>query len=692
MFARLGPRPKTVPILGAQAFAHGMICSFTIIPATGIFLSTYGPDHLPYVYLLVALTGFVTAPFFARAMGKWSVATVARPVLTGLIMLQVGCWLVLANSSAVWPSIILEVLFPVTLQIGFVFLGTQAGRLLTMREMKAWFSVIASGFSVGFLLSSLVAPLIIDVFGGTEHILPFTAAATAVLLVLATLTQHRHPGALAAHRPPARQAISEPAPRAGAPVRTMIVLLFGYQVLSALGTQFAEFLLYDRAAARYSTSEDLARFTSHFNVGLNIFELLFLFFLAGPLLARFGLRLGLFANPIVVTVAIIGALLASSGAGVGSLALFIAVGAARIGDIALTNSTTRTATNTAYQALPVGIRPAVQARAEGIGVPGAIGLSGVILLLVVHAAKGGVLTVIGVTIAICALWLVSTGFLYRRYRHQLRENLGHRMLTPHLIPYGDSETDGVIDLLLHDGLDSTTPAVLKTLHESPTMLAAELARLRDEATSDPRELARLTRFARHHDPALVDVLVDLTDHPSRHVRAVALQQLATCIDSGDPRCAQVASDVIDSLSREAAEIVHALSNLPEGRGIDAVRDALLDEARTAKDCALYALAFVLDGPTMHRARQWLNGDDRQRATAVESIEVNTPTSQRSAVMAILELDHDLSAAERGLRAGVTPWPSTHNVLPDLRDDPRHVWNEPWLATCAGYALDSASVV
>ena len=685
MFAQLGARPKTVPILAAQALAHGLLCAFTIIPASGLFLSAYGAGRLPYVYLLVALTGFLAAPFFGRALSRWSVASVARPVLGGLIVLQVACWLVLANSGAQWPSVVLQVLFPVSLQIGFVFLGTQAGRLLTMREMKAWFSVIASGFSVGFLIGGLVAPVVIDVFDATNAVLPCTAAATACLLALITITHRRHADALSFQPGPARRASSAPRRIEGAPVRVMIALLFAYQVLSALGTQLAEFLLYDRAAARYSTSEELARFTSHFNVGLNVVELLFLFFVAGPLLARFGLRLGLFANPIVVSAATVAALLATVGAGAGSLVLFIAAGSARVGDIVLTNSTTRTATNTAYQALPVEIRPLIQARAEGLGVPGAIGFGGIILLLVVHVANGGVGAIISVTLVICVLWLAATGALHRRYRHQLRENLGHRVHTPHLVAYGDAETAGLIDLMLHDELGAGKEFDRARL-ENPALLAAAISAARLNPTSPPNDLARLVRLARQPDPTLIEVLLDLTRHPSRQVRSVAMQQLSRCAGADDPRCRQMVPELIGICAGDAAEIVHALAHLPEGRQFDELHNSLLDESRTLADCTLHALAFVLDAPTMVRARQWLLSDDRQRSTALESIEVNTPSALRPAVMGILELGRDVAAAERNLRDCVTPWPTVVDVVEDLRDDPRRCWNEPWLAACAEAAL------
>ena len=79
----------------------------------------------------------------------------------------------------------------------------------------------------------------------------------------------------------------------------LVLLLLVYQVLSAMGSQLLDFLLFNRAQAQYS-GDDLTRFLSGFTAVLNLADILFLALLAGPLMRRFGLRLGLVLNPIVV--------------------------------------------------------------------------------------------------------------------------------------------------------------------------------------------------------------------------------------------------------------------------------------------------------------------------------------------------------------------------------------------------------
>jgi ATP/ADP translocase len=164
-------------------------------------------------------------------------------------------------------------------------------------------------------------------------------------------------------RPPRRRLLSS----------RFVLLLIGYQVLSAAGTYMVEFLLFDRAASRYHDTASLASFLSKFTAVLNLVDIVFLALLAGALLRRFGLRLGIAANPALVAALGAAMLVAATVSGSGALALFVLVGAARIVDISLTDGMTRTSINTAFQLLPVEERLAVQATVEGVGVPVAIG-------------------------------------------------------------------------------------------------------------------------------------------------------------------------------------------------------------------------------------------------------------------------------------------------------------------------------
>ena len=61
-------------------------------------------------------------------------------------------WIVARGGTAVWVSVPLLVLFPILIQLGFVFIGGQAGRLLDIAGIKASFPRIMAGFPVGAVI------------------------------------------------------------------------------------------------------------------------------------------------------------------------------------------------------------------------------------------------------------------------------------------------------------------------------------------------------------------------------------------------------------------------------------------------------------------------------------------------------------------------------------------------------------
>ena len=79
-------------------------------------------------------------------------------------------------------------------------------------------------------------------------------------------------------------------------------LFLAYQVLSALASQLSDYLVFDRAAAQFPDADDLARFLGYTAV-MNVVSIAFLVLVAGPLLRRYGLRLGISANPVVLLAA-----------------------------------------------------------------------------------------------------------------------------------------------------------------------------------------------------------------------------------------------------------------------------------------------------------------------------------------------------------------------------------------------------
>ncbi|MGE0881409.1 MAG: hypothetical protein AB7L13_04855 [Acidimicrobiia bacterium] len=657
---------RPVFLLGSQGFALGLLCGLLIIPTAGIFLSAYGARALAWVYLAVAAVGFVLTPTMTRVLRRWSIATVSVPILLATAIIVAAAWAALELWDARWVSFVLEVMFPMLLQLGFLIVGGTAGRLLTVREMKEKFPRVVAAFVVGFLVSGIAAPPLLAVVGETPRLLAGTCVASVVLLLLVFETRRRFPDELSAASTPVSDdeadTVRETVPLRRTFSHRLVLLLLAYQLASQLGTQLIDFLVYDRATARYSSSEDLVRFTSVFTIVLNVVDIIFLAFVAGRLLRRFGMRVGLVANPISVLLFVSVAAVSSIGAGIGSLAVFYAIGAARVSDLSFTDGATRGSMNAAYQALPVDERLPAQAAVEGLGQPGAIGLAGVVLLVVEHGFHGGASVVIGIAIVVCAAWTLIGAQTYRSYRTTLHENLRSRRLPP--------RTEG----------DARPFA--------PAQLAAlELGLAAIEP--DTRELTRVLRSVpRAPDPALADLLAGHGDHPDREIGLAVLKAFARAAAPDDTRRHAVMARVIENEAERSLAVLRAM-NLTSGRPpLGHLHEALADERLLTRDRALAALALTGDPAAIARADGWLrHGDERAVAMAIETIEVTAPGALRHRCVALLQTGLDVSAQlhlHRSITPVHRPAESVEALLSDLIVDPHRMWNRPWLRTCALY--------
>ena len=548
------PERAIIGLLTSQALAFGVMLALVVVPANTLFLDAYGAKWLPATYIGIAVFGTAASALIARAARRTRLVRVATVSLLGVAVLYAASWLILV-AGGVWVSALLLVLFPIALQIGFVFIGGQAGRLLDVRQMKERFPRVVGGFSVGFLIGGLLGIPLLILLGSTENLLLGAVVAQLAFLGLLLETERRFPevrsgAAEATHeaaRPPARALFSS----------GLVLLLLVYQVLSAMGSWLLDFLLFNRAHAHYS-GDDLTRLLSSYTAILNLADILFLALLAGPLMRRYGLRLGLVLNPAVVAALLAGMVAVVAGPGAAAYSLFILAAVTRLADIVLTDGTTRTSVNASFQVVPIRDRLAVQAVVEGIGVPIAIGATGAVLLIMNVLGLGiGPVILFGVVLGV--IWTASGAVMYRSYSQTLADEMRRRPFVP--TTSGTSEDDAALQALLRSedardvrlGLDLLSGAI------------------------SPGSAEALRQAAEHEDP---------------EVRMRVLVQLAA---DGDTRAAAAAGELAGDLARSATPAERRAAAFALGsRGIvERRREALiclLDDAEpTVRAAAIDAV-------------------------------------------------------------------------------------------------------
>lgn len=663
----------TILLLTAQALFFGFAGIFLVVPANGIFLAAYGARWLPLTYIGIAVLGSLASVAIARSLRRWSLSGVAVVVLSAQAVLVLATWLVMTLGDMAWPSVVQLMLFPILLQISFVIIGGQAGRLLDLQQIKAHFPRIVSGFVVGLMIGGFATPPLVSLLGSPEHVVVLSAVALVVFVALVRLTAGRRraelttvdSGAGADDRPPLRALLTS----------RLVVLVFAYQFLSAMGSWVLDFFAFDRAAARYPDAADLTRFIGLYTGVMNLVNLAFLGILAGWLLRRFGLRLGLSANPVVVTLLAAVMVLTALGPGAASFALFALAASTRVIDIALTDGMTRGSINAVYQVIPVEERIAVQASVEGVGVPVAIGATGA-LLMVLNLLELGPVAVTVFALVLCAAWSAAAFVVYADYQRALGVRLRRRGLDmTGAVPVSDEEQTAARRLVLTDDVRDVRLGL--ELSVTANLADADLASLAQHADRDVRLLA-LCELARRGDgeaarQAAKDVraLAASSEPDERHAAAVVLAQVEVADQATllgpllrDPD-ASVRAAALDAIGAAEVDLLDdVLAQLADPASVEPAQRAL---ARIGEPALMWAAA--------HLASVGSHSPASMRYTRVLHTASAISREGRAALMDVaLHPDLDVSAAALTTLARLDR-PVEASIVEELRRDAR-------LAACA----------
>ena len=516
---------RRIGLLAGQAFALGLTAAWIAIPASAIFIETYGSGLLPLTYIGAAVAGAVASASLGIALRRRPLVSVAISILIGLALVLFVSWFLLWTAGATWVAFGLLVLVPIVVPVGFMLVVAQAGMLLDVRALKALYARVVAGFALGFVAGGVAGPMLLAAFGRAEHLLAAATVAATLFIVVVSLTRRSFRTELTV------------VDRGSADVEKVtlrsllrhryVVLILGFQMLSAVESQWLDYLVFDRAGKRYADSDELARFISRFMAITYAADILFLLVLSGALLRRFGLRYGLTANSAAVLLLLGAMMSAATLQGTGTTIVFVLVVAARVTDLVLSDGTSRTSLSAAYQAVPNRLRLASQATVEGLAVPVAIGVSGLVLMILRWTVGTDGLALPVLTSVVVVAWTIVALFVFREYRDNLLANLRHRTLDPAELTIEGSTTLAAIHRLLDSTDERDVRLGLDTLALADHPDLAE--RLQGLATDDRVNVRVdvLERLLRVSAPLAAEAARSSLHHHSPAVRAASLRTLGT---------------------------------------------------------------------------------------------------------------------------------------------------------------------
>jgi HEAT repeat protein len=507
-------------------------------------------------------------------------------VLAALAVVLFASWFLLWKAGADWVSFGLLVLVPIIVPVGFMLIVAQAGLLLDVRTLKALYGRVIAGFALGFVTGGVTGPLLLAAFGRTEDLLAAAAVAAVMFMIVVSATRRSFPTELSVVEAAGPQVER-------ATLRTLlrhryVVLILGFQMLSAVESQWLDYLVFDRAGRRYTDTAELAQFISRFMAIAYGADIIFLLIVSGALMRRFGLRYGLTANPIAVLLLVGAVITATSLQGSGATVVFVMVVATRVTDLMLSDGTSRTSLSAAYQAVPTPVRLAAQTTVEGLAVPVAIGMSGLVLIVLRSTVGTDGLALLILTGVVVVAWTVVAFFVFRDYRANLLANLRHRTLDPAELTIEGATTLAAIDRLIDSSDERDVRLGLDALDVADH--SDLIARLQSLAADD-RVGVRvdvLERLARVNLPIAAAAARSGLGHESPEVRAASIRTLGA---AGGPSDISAISACLEDASADVkVAAVTAMSRIGDDRARQRAGNeiAALANAATVDDLVLAA--------------------------------------------------------------------------------------------------------
>jgi HEAT repeat protein len=424
-------------LLFGHSFFYGASVVFSYTVAISLFLAEFGAERLPFIYLAAAVIVTGMGYVYTRLEALLPVRRLFAGTLLFLLVTAVLFRLSAAVVTASWLFFALLIWFRLLYALtGLEFWGL-AGNMFTLQQGKRLFGLIGSGEMIAYVVGYASVSLLVQGVG-TINLLWFAAGSLAGSLVMLLFLPQPAQAA-----PPGRRQENEKGGMKTAVFQNRYTqLIFLTAMLTIIGYFLIDFGFYGQVRQQYSDVDALAIFVSRFYTVVYSLGFISRAFVAGWLLNRFGLRLGLLILPATITLLVLA--ITATGAMGGLNFIFWLMMGTKLADEVLQSTIYRPALQLLYQPFPLSQRLATQTMAESIAAPVGIGLAGLLLLLFNLIEGATIVWLAAFMLVLASGWVVISFGTFRQYTAVLQQALARRVLEGSMLSLNDASSVNII--------------------------------------------------------------------------------------------------------------------------------------------------------------------------------------------------------------------------------------------------------
>ena len=426
-------------LLFCKAFFLGLVIAFFYTVAYSLFIVEFGGAGIPYVYIAAAAVVTLAGMLFSRLEERLSFPLLLGASLTFLLLSILALRLGLLFFPR-WLSFITMVWVHLLWVMANLVLWALAGRLFNVAQGKRLFPIIMAGSVLGQIVAGFLVNPLIPLLGTPNLMLVAVVAlggSLVFLLVIAREFDDKLSNNPEKDKDKAKgnnrtnTQISTQVTSSQSQVLTLfknryIMLIFSFIAFSTLGSYILDFIFVSQAETRYTNLDQLAGFFAYY-IGMSTLIVLVVSFGSGRIFDRYGVRVGLLSNSVILSIGTLIVALVGTFVGNANLMFWLVV-LSKLFDDVLLIAMTDTSLRILYQPLPISQKIPVQTTAESIIMPLSMGLVGIILLLFALLPNFTILYAVYLLLAILLIWLVIAAFVSRQYGVALKQALVKRHL------------------------------------------------------------------------------------------------------------------------------------------------------------------------------------------------------------------------------------------------------------------------
>ena len=477
-----------------HSFLVGINHVLLLSVSTSLFLTEYGANTLPYIYIATAV-GNGSVGFIYTWLGKRiSFVNLLIANLIFQFVLVVGFWILFGLTDAQWPVIAFMIAFELLWLLTNLEFWTLSARVFNIQQGKRLFGVIGAGDTVASIIGGFSVPLIVSLIGTRNLLIPAFASVLGSLAIVLLINRSFRDRLSDQHESHFATGAAEP--QVPTTRNCYILLIFAFFCIATISYYFLDNAFYSFTEFQFPGDDSLTSFLGIYFAFVALVQLIVQTFFSARIINRLGIATCIILVPVIGTVLLGATAVVAVFAGTATIT-FIFVGATRLIEYVLRGSITYSAQMTLYQSLPPVARLQTEAQVESFIEPITTGITGILLLLVLDVLKWNAVHLIYLSMLIGLIWTISAVLLSREYPKALLQALSKRRLGQIQLK---SKDYAISDLLKTPLTDRSVDDVLYLLNlaaeTEPSTLQQELPRILNHPASEVRldVLSRIEKF------------------------------------------------------------------------------------------------------------------------------------------------------------------------------------------------------